>query len=185
MAGGVLRPRVGRNVFVAPSAWVEGDVTIGDDCTLMHHVVARGDVAPIRIGARVNIQDGGILHTKTGVPLEIGDDVGVGHRAIVHCESVGAHTLIGMGAILLDDVVVGRDCFIAAGALLPPAMRVPDGKLVMGVPARIVGDVQEKHLAYTDFVVSNYLTLNRNHAAGVYERYVPPSVGAGSDAAPG
>ena len=173
MNDGILRPNVGKNVFIAPTAVVEGDVTLGDDCTIMHQVVIRGDVAPIRVGSRVNIQDGSVLHTLTGVPLEVSDDVAVGHRAIVHCKSVGPHTLVGMGAILLDNAEIGRDCFIAAGAVVPPGMRIPDGKLVMGVPARITGDVQEKHRGYIDFVLKNYITLNRNHTAGAYERYTP------------
>lgn len=169
-ASAAKKPVIGREVFVAPSAWVCGDVVLGDQCTVMHHVVIRGDVSAIRIGRRVNVQDGTIIHTKTGVPLHVGDDVAIGHRAVVHCTHVGSHTLIGIGAIVLDDCRIGRDCVIAAGALLPPGMLVPDGKLVMGVPGRIVRDVTQRDLDYIDFVVENYVRLGAEHANGFYPR---------------
>lgn len=168
MSANIVTPVLGRNVYIAPTAYVGGEVTLGDDCTVMHHVCVRGDVSAIRIGARVNVQDGAIVHTKTGVPLDIAEDVGIGHRAVVHCRRVGRHTLIGIGAIVLDDAEIGADCLVAAGAVVPPGMIVPDGKLVMGIPARVVRDVSAKEREYVDFVVSNYLRLNRSHAAGAY-----------------
>jgi len=94
-----VEPKLGSEVYIASTAYVGGDVEIGDRSTVMHHVMIRGDIAAIRLGARVNIQDGAIVHTKNGVPLDIADDVGVGHRAIVHCRRVGSRTLIGMGSI--------------------------------------------------------------------------------------
>lgn len=163
-----IRPTLGRNVYIAPTAYVGGDVTLGDDCTVMHHVTIRGDVAAIRIGARSNVQDGTVLHTKSAVPLEIAHDVGIGHRAVVHCRSVGPQTLIGIGAILLDGAEVGADCLIAAGALLPPGMIVPAGKVVVGMPARIVRDITDQDRQYVRFVVETYLRLGREHAAGRY-----------------
>jgi carbonic anhydrase/acetyltransferase-like protein (isoleucine patch superfamily) len=168
MNGEQVRPVLGRNVYVAPTAWVCGAVTIGDDVTIMHHVAVRGDVSRIAIGARVNLQDGTVVHTKTGVDLTIEDDVAVGHRAIVHCTRVGGHTLIGMGAIVLDECVIGRDCVIGAGALLAPGTVVPDGKVVVGVPGRVVRDVTQRDMEYLDFVLNNYLRLGREHAAGRY-----------------
>lgn len=165
------RPRIGRGVYIAPTAWVCGDVTLGDGSTVMHHVTIRGDVSAIRIGRRVNIQDGAVVHTKTGVDLDIDDDVAVGHRAIVHGLRVGGHTLIGMGAIVLDDCVVGRECVIGAGAVLAPGTVVPDGKVVLGVPGRIVRDVTDRELRYIDFVLENYASLNRAHAAGEYPNW--------------
>lgn len=134
----------------------------------MHHVVVRGDIAPIRIGARVNIQDGSVVHTPTGVPLDIADDVGIGHRAVVHCRSVGTRTLIGIGAIVLDDCVIGSRCIVAAGSVLAPRTVVPDGKLVMGVPGRIVREVTERDLEIIDHVVSSYVRLGRLHGSGRY-----------------
>lgn len=164
----LIRPRIGRDVYLAPTSCVCGDVTLGDDCTIMHHVVIRGDVSAIRIGARVNVQDGTIIHTRTGVDLDIADDVGIGHRAVVHGRRVGPRTLIGIGAIVLDDCDIGSDCLIAAGAVLAPRMVIPDGKLVMGVPARIVRDTTPTEREYVRFVIENYIKLNRMHAAGMF-----------------
>lgn len=168
MPPSIIRPVIGRNVYIAPTSFVGGDVTIGDDCTIMHQVMIRGDVSAIRIGKRVNVQDGAIIHTKTGVDLDIADDVGVGHRAVVHCRRVGPWTLIGIGAIVLDDCEIGSGCIIAAGAVLPPRTIVPDGKLVMGVPAKAIRDTTEQELQYVRFVIENYLKLGRRHAEGMY-----------------
>jgi carbonic anhydrase/acetyltransferase-like protein (isoleucine patch superfamily) len=159
---------VGKNVFIAPTSYVGGDVTLGDDCSVMYHVVIRGDVSPIRIGNRVNIQDGSIVHTRAGIPLTIADDVSVGHLVIVHCKSVGAGTLIGNGAIVLDDAEVGSRCIIAAGALVPPRMVIPDNKVVMGVPAVVVRDVTDADRKYMGLVVRSYMELGRLHASGRY-----------------
>lgn len=168
-----LQPRIGRDVYIAPTAYVGGDVTLGDGCTVMHHVVIRGDVSAIRIGARVNVQDGTVIHTKTGVPLDIADDVGIGHRAVVHCRRVGPRTLIGIGSIVLDDAEIGADCVIAAGAVVPPGMIVPAGTLLRGVPARVARETNAADRAYLTFVIDNYRNLGRAHAAGQY----PPARG--------
>ncbi len=157
---------------MAPTAYVGGDVVIGDTSTIMHHVVVRGDIAPIRIGARVNIQDGSIVHTKYGVPLEIADDVGVGHRAIVHCRLVGSRTLIGMGAIVMDDCEIGSECLIAAGAILTPGTRIPNGSVVMGLPGKIVRRTTAADLEIIDHVVSSYVRIGRLHAAGRFPNIV-------------
>jgi len=165
-------PRLGRDVFIAPGAYVGGDVVIGDDSTVMYQSVIRGDIAPIRIGARVNIQDGCIVHTPHGVALDIGDDVGVGHRAVVHCREVGARTLIGTGSVLLDDCVIGRRCVIAAGTVLAPKTVVPDDSVVMGVPGRVVRPVSDRDLEVIDHVVQSYRELGRRHAAGLFPNIV-------------
>ncbi len=161
--------RIGRHVYIAPTAYVAGDVVLGDQCTVMHHVVIRGDVSPIRIGARVNVQDGTVIHTNRGVPLEIADDVGIGHRAVVHGRRVGPRTLIGIGAIVLDDVEIGSDCVIAAGAVVPPRTVIPDGSLVMGLPAKVVRATTDRERAYIVDVVASYIELGRQHAAGRFE----------------
>ncbi len=160
--------RLGRNVYIAPTSYVAGDVVLGDECTVMHHVTIRGDIAPIRIGRRVNVQDGVVIHTPHGVPLEIGDEVGIGHRAVVHCRRVAEQTLIGIGAIVLDDCEIGSRCIIAAGAVLAPGTVVPDGKMVMGVPGRIVRDVTERDFETIMHVVESYVRLGRRHASGEF-----------------
>lgn len=167
-ASRVIRPVLGRDVYIAPTAYVGGEVALGDACTVMHHVVIRGDVSRITIGARVNVQDGAVIHTRGGVPLDIAGDVSVGHLACVHCRRVKAWSLIGIHAVVLDDAEIGAGCIVAAGAVVTPGTIVPDGKLVVGTPARVVRDVTEREREYLRYVVGNYQKLGREHAAGVY-----------------
>ncbi|HNQ24751.1 MAG TPA: gamma carbonic anhydrase family protein [Phycisphaerae bacterium] len=159
---------VGQDVFIADSAVVAGDVMLGDGCTVMHQVVIRADIARIRIGARVNVQDGTIIHTPHGVDMEIGDDVGIGHRAVVHGRRIGARTLIGIGAIVLDHCEIGSRCIVAAGAVLTPGTVVPDGKVVMGTPGRVVREVGQRDLEAIDHVVRSYLELGARYRAGEF-----------------
>ncbi|HSW45818.1 MAG TPA: gamma carbonic anhydrase family protein [Phycisphaerae bacterium] len=162
--------RVG-DVYIAETAAVVGDVTIGPETSVWPGAVIRGDVAPIRLGARVNIQDGAVLHCAHDVPLDIADDVVIAHRAIVHCRSVGPFTLIGNGAILLDHAQIGEDCLVAAGAMVPPRMVVPPGSLVMGSPARVVRPIRERERDYIRRGVSYYLDLARRHVTGEFPTY--------------
>jgi len=166
-----IRPTLGRDVYIAPTAYVGGDVTLGDECTIMHHVTIRGDVAPIRVGRRCNVQDGTVIHTQSGVPLEIADDVAIGHRAVVHCRRIGPRSLVGIGAIVLDDCEIGAGCFLAAGTLVPPGTVIPDGTLVMGSPARVVRPVGDKERDIVDFVLQRYADLRREYAAGRYPNW--------------
>lgn len=164
---------IGANVYVAPTAYVGGAVSIGDDSTIMHHVCIRGDVSAIRIGARVNVQDGTVIHTHGGVDLDIEDEVSIGHRAVVHCTRVMKGALIGIGSIVLDGCVIGRESLIAAGAVVPPNTIVPDGKVVMGIPGKIIRDVTPQEREYFRYVVRNYQELGRRHAAGEYKNVAP------------
>lgn len=168
------RPIVGQDVYIAPTAYVGGQVAVGDGSTIMHHVVIRGDIAPIRLGRYVNVQDGAVLHTPHGVPLAIGNEVGIGHRAVVHCRRVDDRSLIGIGAILLDDCEVGSRCLIAAGTVLPPGTVIPDGSVVMGVPGKIVRETSANDLQAIDHVVRSYRALGRLHAEGRF-----PNIAAG------
>lgn len=170
------QPILGKNVYIAETSFVAGDVHIGDYSTIMHHVMIRGDIAPIRIGSRVNIQDGSVVHIQRGVPLEIADGVGVGHRAVVHCRRVGSRTLIATGAIVLDGCEVGERCIVAAGTVLTPGTKIPDGHVVMGVPGKIVRKTTEADLAIIDHVVNSYVELGRLHGAGLFPNIVsaPP-----------
>lgn len=168
----IPRPVIGKHVYIAETSFVAGDVHIGDHSTIMHHVMIRGDIAPIRIGARVNIQDGSVVHIQRGVPLEIADGVGVGHRAVVHCRSVGARSLIATGAIVLDGCEIGERCIIAAGTVLTPGTKIPDGSVVMGVPGKIVRQTTASDLAIIDHVVESYVELGRLHASGMFPNIV-------------
>jgi len=159
------------SVFIAESAIVIGDVQFGEDSNVWHYCVIRGDVAPIRLGRRVNIQDGSLLHCKHGVALEIADDVAIGHHAVVHCKRVGSRSLIATRATLLDDCEVGDDCIIAAGAVVPPRTIVPDGSVVMGVPGKVVRPIKPDEREYVRYVVNGYVQLSRRHAAGEFAPY--------------
>lgn len=145
--------------FLADNATVIGDVTLGPECSVWFTAVVRGDVAPIVLGKRVNVQDGAVIHCDSGVDNRIGDDVTIGHRAVVHGASVGDGTLIGMGAVVLGRTVIGKECLIAAGCVVPPGMNVPDRMLVAGVPGKIVRPVGEKDLAYMRWLTTHYVEL--------------------------
>ncbi len=162
--------RVG-SIYVARTAVIVGDVTFGDACNVWHHCTIRGDVAPIRLGARVNVQDGALLHCKHDVTLDIADDVAIAHYAVVHCKRVGSRTLIGTRATLLDECEIGEDCLIAAGALLTPRTIVPDGSVVMGSPGKVVRPIRDDERDYIRYVLRNYVTLAEAHAAGRFAPY--------------
>lgn len=163
------------SVYLARSAVVVGDVTLGSGCNIWHHAVLRGDVAPIRLGERVNVQDGAVLHCDMDVPLTIDDDVSIGHGALVHGARIGSGTLIGMGAIVLGRSEVGQGCLIAAGAVVPPGMRVPPGSVVMGVPGRVVRAVTDEERADILRNVQDYLALAERHANGGFFPCQPAS----------
>ena len=149
--------------YQATDAVICGDVTIGKDTSFWFQSVARGDVAPIKIGNRTNIQEHCVLHCDTGKPLEIGDDVTIGHGAIVHCTKVGNRTLIGMKAVLLGGCVIGDDCVIAAGAVLSPGMVVPDGQVAMGVPAKVVRGIKDAERKFIRVNGAHYVELAQEH----------------------
>lgn len=130
-------PRIASGVYLAPGAVVIGDVEIGEDSSIWFNAVIRGDVAPIRIGARSNVQDNAVLHLDSGTPCIVGNEVTVGHSAIVHGTTVGDGVTIGMGAVVLSRSTIGAESIVAANALVPEDATVDPGTLVMGVPARV------------------------------------------------
>ncbi|MBA3272782.1 MAG: gamma carbonic anhydrase family protein [Chthoniobacterales bacterium] len=154
--------------YTANNATIVGDVTIGAESSVWFNVVVRGDVAPISIGKRVNVQDGAIIHCDSHVPNVMEDDVSIAHGAIVHGMHVGRGTLIGMGAILLGRTKIGSECLIAAGAVVPPGWEVPDRMVVMGVPGKIVRGVKDEELKYMRWLSSHYVELAEKHVAGVF-----------------
>jgi len=167
--------KLGRNVYLAPTAYVGGDVEIGDQCAVMHQAVIRGDISAIRIGRRVNVQDGAILHTDAGGPLHIGDEVAIGHRAVVHCNSVGSGSLIGIGAIVCDGCEIGPGCIVAPGALVPPNARIEPNSILMGVPARLVRYATDEDFARIKFAVDTYIQLGTRHKSGEFPNVVRAS----------
>lgn len=162
-------PTIHPTAFIAPTAAVMGDVTLEDEASVWYHAVLRGDMAPIRIGAQTNIQDGTIVHVDEGVPCTVGRRVGVGHRAILHGCTVEDDCLIGMGSILLNNVRIGAGSVVAAGAVVPEGMEVPPGSLVMGVPGRIVRPVDEALTRRIAGTWVHYVEQARAHRAGQYE----------------
>lgn len=136
------RPRLGRDVFVAPNATLIGDVELADEASVWFSAVLRGDIGSIRIGPRTNIQDLACIHLTQGLSRTIvGADVTVGHGAILHGCRVGDRCLIGMGSVLLDNVEVGEGSVVAAGSVVPPNMKIPPRSLVRGTPAKVIREV--------------------------------------------
>ncbi len=133
--------------YHAANAVLVGELEIHEDANIWYGTVLRGDDAPIEVGARVNLQDLTMVHADPGKPLTIGDDVTVGHRAILHCVEIGPRSLIGMGSILMEDVTIGEESLVAAGTVVPPGMVVPPRSLVRGVPGRIVRETTAEERA--------------------------------------
>jgi carbonic anhydrase/acetyltransferase-like protein (isoleucine patch superfamily) len=152
--------------FIASTAAVMGDVTLGEESSVWYGAVLRGDMAPIAIGAQTNVQDGTVVHVDEGVPCTVGRRVGVGHRVILHGCTVEDECLIGMGAVLLNDVRIGTGSVVAAGAVIPEGMQVPPRSLVMGVPGRIVRQVDAGLTERIAFTWAHYVEQARAHRAG-------------------
>ena len=139
-----IMPKMGKNCFIAETAAIIGDVTMGDDCSIWYSAVLRGDVNTIKIGDRVNIQDGAVLHTLYQRSIcEIGNDVSVGHNAIIHGAKVGNNVLVGMGAILMDNAVIPDNTIIAAGAVVLSNSVLEPG-VYAGIPAKKVKEGSEE-----------------------------------------
>ncbi|WP_216317882.1 gamma carbonic anhydrase family protein [Deinococcus aestuarii] len=134
-------PQLHPTAFLAPSADLIGRVTVGEEASVWFGVVVRGDIEPIVIGPRCNVQDGAVLHTDAGYPCVLDSDVTVGHRAVVHGARCAPGSLVGMGAVMLNGSSLGAGAVLAAGALLREGQHVPDGMLAVGVPARVVRPV--------------------------------------------
>jgi len=156
------RPTLGERVYVAPNAAVIGDVSLGDDASVWFSVTIRGDLEPIRIGARTNIQDGSVVHVTGGSNgVTIGDDCTVGHLALVHGCTIGNRVLVGMGSTVLDGAVVGDDVVIGAGSLVTPRMQIPPMSMVMGRPARVIRPLTEADVAWVHASVLAYVEAGK------------------------
>ncbi|MBX5467994.1 MAG: gamma carbonic anhydrase family protein [Firmicutes bacterium] len=143
---GDYRPVVEGPVYLAPGSYLVGQVYLGPRVSVWYNAVLRADTAEIRVGAETNIQDGCVLHVDGSTPTILGRGVTVGHRSIVHGADVADEVFIGMGAILMTGVKVGRHSIIGAGALLPEGMAVPERSVVVGVPARVVRSVRDEEI---------------------------------------
>ncbi len=153
-------PKLEDDVFIAPGAWVIGNVVIGKGSSIWFNTVVRGDVHYIKIGSETNIQDNSTLHVTEGrFPLEIGDRVTIGHRAIIHGSVIEDDCLIGMGAIILDGCRIGKGSVVAAGSVITPGSVIPPGSLVMGIPGVVKKEVSEAELALVREAAIHYLQL--------------------------
>lgn len=140
-----ISPRFGNNCFIAPNATIVGDVIAGDECSFWFNAVVRGDVHYIKMGNRVNVQDGAVIHcTYQKNPTNIGNNISIGHNAIVHGCTLHDNVLIGMGAIVMDKCVVSSNSIVAAGAVLLEGTVVEEGTIYAGVPAKKIKDISRE-----------------------------------------
>jgi gamma-carbonic anhydrase len=157
-------PRIHPSAFIAPGAVVLGDVELGKDSSVWFSAVLRGDTNSIRVGDRTNIQDGVIVHCDSGMPAVIGDEVSVGHGAILHGCVVRSRVLVGIGARVLNLAEIGSESLVAAGALVPERMKVPPRSLVVGLPARVL-PLPERFLEYIDDTWKHYVSYRGQYKA--------------------
>jgi len=153
-----LYPNIHESVFLASGVKVVGDVRIGEHSSVWYNTVIRGDVHFVKIGSKTNIQDGSVLHVTNSIsPLNIGNKVTIGHAVKLHGCTLNDLCFIGIGAILLDDVIVEENAMVAAGAVVRPGFIVPSGKLVGGVPAKIIRDLKEEEIADIERSAERYV----------------------------
>lgn len=170
-----LSPTLGQRVYIDPACTLIGDVSIGDDSSIWPYTVIRGDVNFICIGARTNIQDGCIIHVshdwlvgkQIGFATIIGDDVTIGHGAIIHACTIEDGCLIGMGAIVLDGAVIKKNGFVGAGAVIPPGKTVGSGELWLGNPAKCVRKLSENDIEQLYYSAAHYVRLKDKYLADI------------------
>jgi carbonic anhydrase/acetyltransferase-like protein (isoleucine patch superfamily) len=151
--------------WIAPSASVIGRVTLKKNASVWFHAVVRGDVESISIGENTNIQDGSVLHADPGFPLSIGQDVTVGHMAMLHGCEIGSNSLIGIGAVVLNGAKIGRNCLIGARALITEGKEIPDGSMVLGAPGRVARSLSESEIEGLASSARRYVANWKRYAA--------------------
>jgi len=154
-------PKIAESAFISEKAYIIGDVEIGENSNVWPGVVIRADFASIKIGNNVSVQENSVIHTYT--PLVIGDNVLIGHCAMIHCQKIGNNVLIGINATLLDFAQVGDRCIIGANAMVGEGMQIPDRSLVVGVPARVTKELSEEELKMVDHIAEPYAQLGREY----------------------
>src|SRR5918999_892041 len=173
-------PEVADSAWVAPGAYVVGDVRLREESSVWYGAVLRGDTEPIRIGARTNIQDGCVLHADPGYPATVGDDCVVGHGAVVHGCEIGDGCLIGMSATILNGAKIGEGSVLAAGALVPEGREFPARSLIVGVPAKQAGEVKEEQTQDIARGVRTYVERAAEHGQAL-QRNSPRSCPEAND----
>ena len=160
---GDVTPKIHPEAWVAESADIIGDVELAELASVWFNVTIRGDSDRIRIGARSNVQDGSVLHTDTGIALEIGEDVTVGHQVMLHGCTIGNGSLIGIQAVILNRAKIGRDCLIGAGALVTEGKEIPDRSMVLGSPGKVVRTLTDKDLEMLRYGAKMYVERSREY----------------------
>jgi carbonic anhydrase/acetyltransferase-like protein (isoleucine patch superfamily) len=159
-------PPAGR-YWVAPNASVIGKVALGEDCGVWFGATIRGDNEWISLDSRSNVQENCVLHTDMGFPIEVGEDCTIGHHAVLHGCTIGAGSLIGMGAIVLNGAKIGKGCLVGAGALVTEGKSFPDHSLIMGAPARVTRELDEAAAAKLKWSAAHYVENWRRFAKGL------------------
>ena len=162
-------PLVAGSAWVAPGAYVIGDVRLGEESSVWYGAVLRGDTEPISIGARTNVQDGCVLHADPGYPAVVGEGCVVGHNAVVHGCEIGDNSLVGMGATILNGAKIGEGSIVAAGAVVPEGREFPPRTLIVGIPARRAGEVTDEQAADIERGASEYVERASSHRRSLEE----------------
>ena len=152
-------PRLGSRVLVADGAVLVGDVELGDDSSVFYNAVLRGDLAPICIGKRTNIQDNVTVHVSTGMGVVVGDEVTVGHNAVLHACTIDDNVMVGMGAIVMDGAHIKKNCIVGAGAIVTQGREFPENSLVLGAPAHVVRELTTEELEGVRGGVERYVEI--------------------------
>jgi len=163
-------PQLPEEYYVSKSAMVIGNVVLRNQASIWFGSVLRGDIEPIVVGERSNIQDNSVVHTSHGLPVIVGNDVTVGHNVTLHACTIGDNCLIGMGAILLDGCTVGNNCIVGAGALVKQGQQIPDGSLAVGSPARVIRKLDDKAIRDITGYADRYVDLLRRYRCGGMEK---------------
>ena len=150
-------PQLATNVFVAPGAFLIGDVTVGEESTIWFNAVLRGDEGPITIGKRCSIQDNATIHLYEGAPVIVEDEVTVGHNAILHGCKIGRRSIVGMGATVLDHADIGEECIIGANTLIPSGKKFPPRSLIIGSPGKVVRELTASDLEMIQESIDSYV----------------------------
>ena len=158
-------PSIAEEAFIAPGTHLIGQVTIGAGSSVWFGAVLRGDNAPIVLGTRCNVQEGAVLHADPGFALQVGDEVTIGHQAMLHGCQIGTGTLVGIQAVVLNGAVIGEECLIGAGSLVPEGRTFPPRSLILGTPAKVVRPLTEAEVAGLRQSAATYAAKAREFAA--------------------
>ena len=159
------KPTIPDSAYIAAEATIIGKVTLGENVSIWPGAVLRGDNDSITIGDGSNVQDNAVLHTDRGLPLQVGDNVTIGHQATLHGCTIGDGTLIGIQAVIMNSAVIGKDCLVGAGALVPEGKVFPDRKLIVGAPAKVVRDLSDEDIAKMHRAAPGYVRRQEMYKA--------------------